>query len=251
MISRSAVVQEMLNLFDQPSYLEIGVDYGQTFGALSATYKTAVDPDFKFTPPDNTANVEFYRATSDEYFASFCPVGKYFDVVYVDGLHIFEQVLRDLLNAALRLTRGGVIIIDDILPASYQSAMPLINEAFQVRDQLALDHPSLKNDNTWMGDVYKLAFFIETFMQQFSYATVQENHGQLIVWSSVRPVPALIPRNIHDVANLEFADTVLKRSVFQIRPIQDIVQEVRAAKDRMSGGINKKAAVNGTARSRR
>ena len=251
MIDRSAVVQQMLNLSDQPSYLEIGVDHGQTFGALSAAHKTAVDPDFKFTPPDSTANVEFHRATSDEYFANLCPIGRYFDVVYIDGLHIFEQVLRDLLNAVLRLTPGGVIIIDDIVPASYQSAMPLINEAFQVRDRLALDHPSLRNDNTWMGDVYKLAFFIETFMQQLSYATVQENHGQLIVWSSVRPVPALIPRSMRDIATLEFADTVLHRSVFQIRPIQDIVQDVRVAKDRISAAVNKKVAANGTARNRR
>ena len=251
MINRSAVIQQVLDLFDQPSYLEIGVDHGQTFGALSAAHKTAVDPDFKFIPPDNTATIEFCRATSDEYFAKFCPTGRYFDVVYIDGLHIFEQVLRDLLNAALRLAPGGVIIIDDILPASYQSAMPLINEAFQVRDRLALDHPSLRNDNTWMGDVYKLAFFIETFMQQLSYATVQENHGQLIVWSSVRPVPALIPRSMRDIAMLEFADTVLRRSVFQIRPIHDIIQDIRIAKDRMSNGVGKKAVANGTARSRR
>ena len=251
MIDRSSVIQQVLNLFDQPSYLEIGVDYGQTFGALSAAHKTAVDPDFKFLPPDTTTDVEFHRVTSDEYFARFCPAGRRFDVVYIDGLHIFEQVLRDLLNAALRLTAGGVIIIDDILPASYQSAMPQINEAFQVRDQLALDHPSLKNDNTWMGDVYKLAFFIETFMQQLSYATVQENHGQLIVWQSVRPVEAIVRRSMRDVAMLEFADTVLRRSVFQIQPIADIMGDIRIARNTISSGASKKAVANGIPQSKR
>ncbi len=231
MIDRSAVVQQVLDLFPDPVYLEIGVDHGQTFHSLSAARKTAVDPNFKFVPVANTASVDYHAVTSDEYFARFCPADKFFDVVYVDGLHIFEQTLRDLLNAALRLRPGGVIVIDDIVPASYQSAMPVIDEAFRVRDYLATDHPSLKNDNTWMGDVYKLAFFVQTFMQQFSYATVQENHGQLVLWQSVRPVEAVIQRSMLDIALLGFADTVLKRSVFQIRPFEEIIASIRTIKN--------------------
>ena len=231
MIERSAVVQQILNLFPDPVYLEIGVDHGQTFHSLLAGRKTAVDPNFKFVPAANTTSVEYYAATSDEYFAKFCPADKFFNVVYIDGLHIFEQTLRDLLNATLKLRSGGVIIIDDIVPVSYQAAMPLIDEAFRVRDYLANDHPSLRNDNTWMGDVYKLAFFVQTFMQQFSYATVQENHGQLVLWQSVRPVEAVVQRSMLDIALLNFVDTVLKRSVFQIRPFNEIVASIRTLRD--------------------
>jgi hypothetical protein len=210
--------------------LEIGVDQGGTFGRLSAAYKVAVDPNFKFVPPPNTHAVEYHSVISDEYFASHCPAGKFFDVVYVDGLHTFEQTLRDLLNAVPRLTRNGVVIIDDILPASYHSAMPSLAEAFQVRDHLAGGDPDRKADNTWMGDVYKLAFFVQTFMQQFSYATVQENHGQLIIWPSVRPITTVVERSILDVALLGFSDTILKRSVFQIQPFKTILDDIRASR---------------------
>ena len=233
MIGRSAVVQQVLDLFPDPVYLEIGVDHGQTFHSVSAARKTAVDPNFKFVPDADTALVDYHAVTSNEYFATFCPADKFFDVVYIDGLHIFEQTLRDLLNAALRLRPGGVIVIDDIVPASYQSAMPLIDEAFRVRDYLANDHPSLRNDNTWMGDVYKLAFFVQTFMQQYSYATVQENHGQLVLWQSARPVEAIVQRSMLDIALLGFADTVLKRSVFQIQPFNEILSSIRTIKDAM------------------
>jgi hypothetical protein len=230
MIERSAVVQQVLNLFEQPDYLEIGVDQGKSFQSLSAARKVAVDPAFKFVPPPNTRFVEYHSVISDEYFASYCPIGRSFDVVYIDGLHTFEQTLRDLLNAALRLTPDGVIIVDDVLPVSYHSAIPSLDQAFQVRDHLAAGNPALKADNTWMGDVYKLAFFIQTFMQQFSYATVQENHGQLIVWPSVRPIADVGQRSVLDIALLTFADTVLKRQVFRITPLQVIIEAIRTSR---------------------
>jgi hypothetical protein len=227
MIERSSVVQQILDLFENPSYLEVGVDQGDTFRFIIAAHKVAVDPNFKFALPPNTSAVEYHPVTSDEYFASRCPALKCFDVVYLDGLHTFEQTLRDMLNAVLRLKSGGIVIIDDVLPASYHSALPSLDDAFRVRDYLAAGNPALIADNTWMGDVYKLAFFVQTFMQQLSYATVQENHGQLILWSAVRPAAAMAQRSMLDVAVLSFADTVLKRSVFQIQPFQTIMTKLR------------------------
>lgn len=227
MVQRSAVVQGMLDLFEAPNYLEIGVDQGETFHALEAAFKIAVDPAFKFPLPPNTDAVQYFPMTSDEFFASRLEPDRIFDVAYLDGLHTFEQTLRDLLNAALRLGPDGVIVIDDVLPTSYHAAMPSLDQAFQVRDQLALSNPALVGDNTWMGDVYKLAFFVQTFMQQFSYATVQENHGQLVLWRSARPAVSLRPRSMADVAGLGFADTVLQREVFQIRPFAAILDDIR------------------------
>ena len=230
MVDRSAVVQEVLDLFERPSYLEIGVDAGDTFRFVSAAYKAAVDPDFKFEPPPNTAGVAYFPMTSDEFFADCGPARRRFDVVYVDGLHTFEQTLRDVMNALLVLNRGGVVIVDDIIPLSFHAALSSLDEAFQVRDHLAASQPSLTGDNTWMGDVYKVAFFIETFLQQLSYATVLENHGQLILWQSPRPAESIGRRTMLDVALLNFADTVLQRRVFRIQPFAAILDEIQASK---------------------
>ena len=229
MVQRSAVMQGMLDLFEAPRYLEIGVDQGETFHALDAASKVAVDPAFKFLPPPNTDAVQYFPVTSDEFFASHLEAHRTFDVAYLDGLHTFEQTLRDLLNAALRLGPDGVIVIDDVLPTSYHAAMPSLDQAFQVRDHLALSNQALVGDNSWMGDVYKLAFFVQTFMQQFSYATVQENHGQLVLWRSARPAAALPHRSVLEVATLDFAATVLQRQALQIRPLAAIMDDIRNA----------------------
>ena len=48
MLSRFQVISRFLQLFDTPSYLEIGVDRGETFHNLRASLKIGVDPKFAF-----------------------------------------------------------------------------------------------------------------------------------------------------------------------------------------------------------
>ena len=233
-MDRSSVVQKVLDLFDNPHYLEIGVDAGDTFRFVSAARKVAVDPQFKFDLPPNSPDIQYFSMTSDRYFATQCPTREKFHVVYIDGLHTFEQCLRDFMNALLHLEPTGVIIVDDILPVSYHSSLPSLDLAFRVRDHLAGGVEALMRDSTWMGSVYKLAFFIDAFVQQCSYGTVGENHGQLIVWVDPRSNAALVDRQFRDLAFLEFADTILQRDVFCIRPLGDIIQAIRGARSRGS-----------------
>ena len=228
MLDRAAVLQSLLDLFQQPRYLEIGVDEGKTFHALNAASKAAVDPAFKFSVPADTQDVKYYAVSSDGYFAAHCPPGEVFDLIYLDGLHTFEQTLRDLLNAAMHLAPDGVIVIDDILPSSYHASLPSNTDAFLVRDHLARATPALAGDNSWMGDVYKLAFFIELFMQQLSFATVADNHGQLVAWAAPRPAQAMVPRSIAHLSMLDFSATVLHRDVFRIMPFAGILQLIQA-----------------------
>ena len=229
-MDRAFVIQTFLNMFERPDYLEIGVDAGQTFQAVNAASKTAVDPAFKFpVPPNSDGNpVKYHQVTSDVFFAGVAPTGARFDVVFVDGLHTFEQVLRDTLNAVSMLKPFGVVVVDDITPNSYHSALPSLTQAFQVRDYVSRWHPELEADATWMGDVYKLAFFVRSFVQQVSFASVQESQSQLVLWRQAREAEHLGSDTMRDLAFLDFKDTVLRRDVFEFRPLADIVRELGA-----------------------
>ncbi len=230
MVTRAAVIQSLLDLFPDPAYLEIGVDEGATFHGLRAGRKVAVDPAFKFRPPaDGDGTVSYREATSDAYFADLRPDAPKFDVIYVDGLHTFEQVLRDLLNAIDRLSAAGVIVLDDILPNSYHASLPSLDEAFRVRNYVAdrQNQPGLKADTTWMGDVYKAAFFVRGFLQSFSMATVAENHGQLVLWRAPRSPGDLGEETVGSVAGTDFRATVLRRDAFNVQPLATIVEAIR------------------------
>ncbi len=84
-------------------------------------------------------------------------------------------------------------------------------------------------DGAWMGDVFRVVFFLKAFLQQYSYATVLESHGQTVVWREARPANEVGGRSIANVANLDYRHTILDRASFNIQPIDTIVSAVLQA----------------------
>ena len=220
MLTRSDVINEILCLFESPRYLEIGVNQGATFHAVKATRKVAVDPKFVFSqPPVSTADCSYHEISSDTYFGKIAQRDDIFEVIFLDGLHTFEQTLRDLITALSHLAPSGVIVIDDVVPNSYHASLPSSLEARAVREHLKISDPS------WMGDVYKLVFFVQTFFQTFSYATIQESHGQMVMWRNARD--RVSERSIATFHDIDFAYTILHRDAFQLSAWSDIMRDVQ------------------------
>jgi hypothetical protein len=223
------VLQNLLNLFPAPAYLEIGVDLGITFHAIEAVTKVAVDPKFGFDErPVRPAGctVAYHEVPSDTYFGTIITRADRFDVIYLDGLHTFEQTLRDLINAVNFLSPHGVIVIDDVRPNSYPASLPEPADMRATKAFLGMD-----NDHAWMGDVYKLVFFIDTFFQQFSFATIEDNYGQLVMWRDARSEVPL--RDIDFFSRLQFMHCVTEQQAFHLMPFSRILIEVKEAANRM------------------
>lgn len=220
---RSDVIGGFLALHEKPRYLEIGVDTGVTFHAAATARKVAVDPAFKFQPADNTEAVEYHQVPSDDFFGERVRDGERFQVIYIDGLHTLEQTLRDLLNAIEYLQDDGVIIIDDVVPSSYSASLPHLSDVEFVRSVM----PS-ETDLSYMGDVYRLVFFVQSFMQSWSYATIAENHGQLVMWRAKRA--SVADRTVEAVSRMDLVSMYRQYDGFNRRPLAEIVAAYR--KDR-------------------
>lgn len=218
---RDEVIQSYLNLFHEPNYLEIGVLQGETFHRIQAANKIAVDPKFEIEPDRREPMSDYIELTSDQYFDCIARNARLFDVIYLDGLHTFEQTLRDLMNAINFLRRDGVIVIDDIMPTSYHSSLPDPEEAVAIRTAIQ------STDYNWMGDVYRLVHFIQSFLPRFDYATVADNHGQIVMWRGTRDAGLFVERRVEDIARLEFRQILLQRQAFNILPNAEIVRRVR------------------------
>jgi hypothetical protein len=221
-LSRARVVQGLLSLYAAPRYLEIGVSQGATFHSVKAARKVAVDPQFDFdvaAARSSQPEAHYHAVTSDEYFGRIAGPSERFDVIFLDGLHTFEQTLRDFTNAIYVVAPNGVIVIDDITPDSHFAAIRdlTIFRTLRVRN--------IATSASWMGDVYRLAFFIETFFQQLSYRTVADNHGQLIVWRGRRP--SVPERSVEAIARTTYEDVILQTEVFRLVPFAEIVTELR------------------------
>lgn len=231
-IRRFEVLRAFLDLFDQPRYLEIGVSKGTTFHHLEAAFQVAVDPRFRFDWEAEKAhrgpNTHYHEVTSDVYFGSIIDRDQEFDVIYLDGLHTFEQTLRDFTNALAHLAEGGVIVIDDVKPSAYHASLPNPASYQKVRQYVKDER------RAWMGDVYKLLWFIDTFYQSLSYATISNNHGQAVVWRERRT--SVTQRSVHEIGSLSFESMVLERNVLRLRSFGDIVEAVRERVGRQKRG---------------
>ncbi|MEZ0471430.1 class I SAM-dependent methyltransferase [Luteimonas salinilitoris] len=221
-VKRKDAVQGLLSLFDRPRYLEIGVNRGETFHDVIAHEKVAVDPKFLFDVDRARTTVQgatYHEVTSDEYFGSIVRPEERFDVIYLDGLHTSEQTLRDFMSAILFLREDGVILIDDVRPPTYVASLPNRKNFFKVRQFLGSDKKS------WMGDVYRLVYFIETFAQQFAYRIIADNHGQAVIWRKPRKI---VPhRTISDVGCKTFEDMVIEEDTFPRMPFGEIVALIK------------------------
>src|SRR5580698_1080401 len=84
------------------TYIEIGIRKGESLRlALDQTICVGIDPEPDIQTP-LSANTSVFRMTSDAFFAEeelpkllHAPA---FDLAFIDGLHLFEQALRDFIN---------------------------------------------------------------------------------------------------------------------------------------------------------
>ena len=90
------------------SYLEIGCDDDLLFSKISIKNKIGVDPNYG-------GNL---RKTSDQFFYENKLM---FDCVFIDGLHTYKQVKKDILNSLNFLNNNGFILVHDCLPSTLSS----------------------------------------------------------------------------------------------------------------------------------
>jgi hypothetical protein len=97
------IILQLIEAKGYKSYLEIGCDRDTTFNRIRIERKAGVDPIRGGT----------IRKTSDEFFKDN---KESFDIIFIDGLHIVDQVERDILNALDCLNDHGTIVVHDLLP---------------------------------------------------------------------------------------------------------------------------------------
>jgi len=158
--TRLDVINYLIGLKGYHSYLEIGCDTDQTFKRVKASNKVGIDPVSGGT----------LRMSSDAFFAVN---QQKFDLIFIDGLHLHEQVLRDVSNSLRSLRTGGCLVIHDCLP---------------LRKEQQLEKP-VRRVGGWTGDVWKAIVRLRTD-PNLDIAVLNANWGVGVVFT--RPNTDLI-----------------------------------------------------------
>ena len=195
-------------------YLEIGVCRGATFNHLSFKTKVGVDPNFRFNMADyRNAETELHPLTSDRYFTEVAGSEK-FDIIFLDGLHQFQQTFRDFCNSLIFAHERTVWLIDDVFPVDIYSSLPTHGEAIKFRRMNGID-----NVRAWQGDVYKVVFAIHDFFPTMSYVTVMgSGNPQTIVWKARRKDFIPIFNSMEAIERLGYFDMLKREDIFNGKP---------------------------------
>lgn len=175
-VSRLDVIQHAINALGAVRYLEIGVAEGWCFCGVRVAERIGVDP----IPPAPAVVAQLqapgstYAArTSDDFFALDAPrlLSHGVDVVFIDGLHTYDQSYRDCLNALRYLNPGGVIFMHDCLPVSEAEARvaPSYDEAAR------LNGPDW--NGLWTGDGWKAIVALRSLHEDVDACVLNCDHG--------------------------------------------------------------------------
>jgi len=131
-IHRKYIVNKIIDLKNYKTYLEIGCDQDELFSSVKIEKKIGVDPN----------NGGTHRMKSDLFFEEN---NQNFDIVFIDGLHEYHQVKKDILNSINCLNPNGIVLVHDCFPMSYyDQAIP-------------------RAQRKWNGDVWKAITELRTF----------------------------------------------------------------------------------------
>jgi hypothetical protein len=202
------------------SYLEIGVASGSTFFSVDFPSKVAVDPSFQFNPEDRKAVGTYFFPVPSNLFFSMLQTQNHglenaipFDIIFIDGLHTFEQSLTDFENSLEYSHDNTLWLIDDTVPCDAYSSLPDTDMSIRLCQQAGL------KGWLWHGDVYKTIFAIHDKYPEISYCTVSSGNPQTILWKSKgnKRMPAF--SSLQEIADLNFYDIFEKAKLFM--PVAD------------------------------
>jgi hypothetical protein len=179
------VINFLLSHFNRETkYLEIGVRNPEdNFSQIRSNTKFSVDPGIEFE-----SNTIDFNMTSDDFFSHWSQ-GKIlskdfkFDVIFIDGLHLAEQVDRDIINALQNLTDDGFIVLHDCNPpAEWHS-----REDYYYRESPAQGY--------WNGTTWK-AFLKWRFDDSVTSCCIDTDWGVGIISKKYIIGQKLLPQNL-------------------------------------------------------
>ena len=170
--SRIEIIQKIIDKKNFKDYLEIGCDQDANFSEIHIQNKVGVDPKSGGT----------HRMTSDTFFENN---KNKFDVIFLDGLHTYEQTIKDINNAILNIKDNGIILVHDCLPKKiWNQIVPRIY-------------------GHWNGDVWKAIVEARTYENIQTFTCIADHGLGIILKRKNEDVLHIKEKNFKD---LKFSD---------------------------------------------
>ena len=172
------------------AYFEIGTLDGKTLH-LARCASVAVDPQFLIH--DNIAEGKpflcLYQMRSDNFFREHNPVrilGREIEFAFLDGMHLFEFLLRDFLNTEKYCRRNSVIAIHDCIPTDIYTADRYQNVGNELRPE---------HDGWWTGDIWKVILVLKKYRPDLLIHALDAVPTGLVLVTNLDPQSGVLERD--------------------------------------------------------
>jgi hypothetical protein len=167
-------------------YLEIGTWTGGSL-ALASCASLAIDPHFGLATDVVTVKpvCALYQMTSDDFFGNHDPtqvLGGPIDLAFLDGLHLFEALLRDFINTEKYCRRNSVIVLHDCIP-------PV----------LAWTPRTPPPGDAWTGDVWKVPLILRKYRPELKIYPLDSPPSGVVLITNLDPASSVLSGGYYDI----------------------------------------------------
>lgn len=189
------------------SYFEIGTLHGDTL-SLAKCASIAVDPQFKIN--QNIVGPKpfclLFGKTSDRFFDDHNPtelLGHRIELAFLDGMHLFEFLLRDFINTEKYCRKNSVILLHDCLPPGFYMTTRRLSD------------PILKKSRFgpwWTGDVWKIVPVLRKYRPDLALTLFDCPPTGLVAISNLDPSNDILSSKYNEIINQHSNATIDRAS---------------------------------------
>lgn len=184
-------------------YLEVGTETGASLSLVGCD-AIAVDPGFqlKVSPTGNRRRTFFFQMPSDVFFATENVsqlLGGPLDMVFLDGMHRSEFLLRDLIGAEAVCHSRSLILLHDCVPLNPRMAM---------RKWLPGDPAEKDTAGFWTGDVWKLLPTLRKYRPDLRLHVLDCPPTGLVAITRLDPTSRVLADSYYDIVD-QHAESVM------------------------------------------
>ncbi len=190
------IVMARLHRHLQPKrYLEIGVQNGDTL-ALAECPSVGVDPNLEINQDVIGAKPSclLFQTSSDAFFSTYDPrllLGGPIDMSLIDGMHLFEYVLRDFINLERTMKRNSILLLKDCVPTdAHVCRRNVEDQSFAGKSA----HP-----DWWAGDAWKALVTLKDWRPDLRFHSFNAAPTGLVAVTNLDPASEILPGHYFDI----------------------------------------------------
>ena len=181
------------------NYLEIGVASGGVFEKIKCKTAVAVDPAFSlnFNVMTGKERAHFYQITSDRFFEEVDVIplfGRSPDLVFLDGMHHFEFLVRDFYNTESVCGSATAIVMHDCFPLTVEMTDRDINRA-------AVRADGRPYYTFWTGDVWKIIPILREYRTDLTLSYLDAAPTGLLCVTGLDPSSTVLRDRYDEIIN--------------------------------------------------